>query len=804
MRRTPYDRCMLGNLRPWHPVLLLGVIAGGFGSACGSTGTPSTFTEQDAGGSDGTVGCTDPCACSGFCSDSGFDFDAATGDAAIGDASQGFDVQPSALQTITVTAGTQTPTVDYTATSLTTGGPVKVGWNIDRGDLGGIAAGPSSTGTFIPSGKVGGTATITAGYTGLTVKRQVMVKLTASQNGATAGEGGQVATTPPQLTGGGGVGGVGGEGLGGVVDPGTIGILGSPTADASLKYIYPYDKTVWPRGLLAPLLQWDWATGDADAILITLSTTSGSFTWSGTFARPAILTQTGGKFIRHPIPQDVWDMATNSAGGADQVTVGLVVARGGQAYGPIKETWTVATGRLPGIIYYNSYGTQLAQNLGGAVGGNGRFGGAVLSIHVGDTAPKLAAGATTADQTGCRVCHSVAAGGSRLVVQHGDNYGVSSAYDLSPSGVNVENVMTNGATFPALSPDGARILSANGQLYPLPNAAAALPVSGLAAVTTNLGTPAFSPDGKFVAFNPMAGPTTNPTQKLGVMAFDSATGAFSAFVPVVDDTGQPGETRPGWPAFLPDGKSLVFHHQSAAGLDGNGSGSMNTRKGAKSQVHWTTASGVNVNTLNQLNGKDGTGAVYLPKLATPIAMSCTGDGAQVGNVNPDHGDDVNLNYEPTVNPLGSGGYAWVVFTSRRMYGSVANIPPYCSDPRGVDLIQNITPKKLWVAAIDLNAAAGADASHPAFYLPAQELLAGNSRAFWVLDPCRADGVSCQSGDQCCNGYCEAGGDAGGLVCSNTIPNASCAKLGDKCTVASECCDATAACIGGYCTQSGPK
>ena len=123
-----------------------------------------------------------------------------------------------------------------------------------------------------------------------------------------------------------------------------------------------------------------------------------------------------------------------------------------------------------------------------------------------------------------------------------------------------------------------------------------------------------------------------------------------------------------------------------------------------------------------------------------------------------------------MNPIASGGYAWVVFTSRRMYGNVATIPPFCSDPRGVDLIKNITPKKLWVAAVDLNQAPGTDASHPAFYLPAQELLAGNARGFWVLDPCQADGTTCTTGDQCCNGYCEADGDGGALVCSTMPPN----------------------------------
>ena len=113
-----------------------------------------------------------------------------------------------------------------------------------------------------------------------------------------------------------------------------------------------------------------------------------------------------------------------------------------------------------------------------------------------------------------------------------------------------------------------------------------------------------------------------------------------------------------------------------------------------------------------------------------------------------------LNYEPTVNPVVSGGYAWVVFTSRRLYGNVATIDAYNSDPRLYDWQHDaVTPKKLWVAAIDLNAPAGSDPSHPAFYLPAQELFAGNARGFWTVDPCHADGTSCETGDECCGGYC---------------------------------------------------
>ncbi|MFI5302988.1 MAG: hypothetical protein ACHREM_33270, partial [Polyangiales bacterium] len=541
------------------------------------------------------------------------------------------------------------------------------------------------------------------------------------------------------------VGGVGGEGLGlAVGDAASLIALGAPTGNGvaqNLAFTYPYDATVWPRGMIAPLLMWSWSVADADAIQIKLATTTGSFSWTGIFGRPAILGTTGGAFIRHPIPQDVWDMATNTAGGPtadgsiDRLTVSLTVAKAGAAYGPISETWTIAPARLSGTIYYNSYGTQLAKNYGGGVGGDHTFGAAVLSIHVGDTAPQLVAGTSTMSN-GCRVCHSVAASGSRLIVQQADDK-TSSDYDLATTGAT-EHALANNAVFPAMYPDGSMMLSEQGALLPLPDDTTPTPTTGLLTFATDLGSPAFAPNGSLIAFNPMAGagPTT-PTQQLYVMAFDVKTSTFSVPTLVVDDTGKPAETRPGWPAFLPDAKSLVFHHQSAAGFDGNGEGQMTTRKGAKAQIAWTNASdATHVTTLNALNGLDPSGVSYLPKLATPISLSCTGDGSVVGTIDPDHGADVNVNYEPTVNPIASGGYAWVVFTSRRMYGSEATIPPFCSDPRGVDLVTNITPKKLWVAAIDLGAAPGTDASHPAFYLPAQELLAGNSRGFWVLDPCR--------------------------------------------------------------------
>src|SRR5580658_7006629 len=332
-------------------LLVASLLTAAVGGACGSSSGGSVFTGADGGssGGDDALG-DDGSSQDGTC--------LLCGDGAGGDAPFGvFDVEPSTLQTITVTAGQTTPTVPFQATL----GPNPVGaaWTVDRGDLASINAGPAPTGTLAPTGTTGGLVNVIAGYNGQTLQRPVFIQIDASQNGSNAtapGEGQQIATSLGQLGAGGGAGGVGGEGLGGpVTDTATLMALQNPTSNGSaqnLVYLYPYDATVFPRGLLAPLVQWSWSIGNADAIQISLTTTSGSFSYTGTFGPPPILSQSGGKFIRMPIPQDVWAMATNTAGGPipsgkpDQLTLSLVVASGGVGYGPISETWTVAPALL--------------------------------------------------------------------------------------------------------------------------------------------------------------------------------------------------------------------------------------------------------------------------------------------------------------------------------------------------------------------------------------------------------------------------------------------------------------------------
>jgi len=86
-------------------------------------------------------------------------------------------------------------------------------------------------------------------------------------------------------------------------------------------------------------------------------------------------------------------------------------------------------------------------------------------------------------------------------------------------------------------------------------------------------------------------------------------------------------------------------------------------------------------------------------------------------------------------------------------------------------------------------------------LPAQELLAGNSRGYWVVDPCKVDGNTCETGDECCNGYCR--NEDGGLVC--TPPTGGCSQEFEKCTTSADCCGGqNLSCINGRCALQNPN
>jgi hypothetical protein len=518
---------------------------------------------------------------------------------------------------------------------------------------------------------------------------------------------------------------------------------------------------------------------------------------------------------------------TTPSGAHDTLTVSLTIAKGGAAYGPITETWKVAPARLTGTVYYNSYGTQYVKNWKSQDSAGHALGAAILGIRSGDTAPTLIVGQNSpldgsgnpTDDSGCRVCHVVASRGRWLITQSeqgspGD--GLSFLYDLSAASVPTSGValaqqgtftwagMTGDATYaltnsidPSSTNPGITNSSSgsatssffNFSTTPTPATATGL-TAGLAA-----GYPAYSPDDTQVAWVDVTGSTNDVHGAIYTASFNIKTLTFGPATKVLDPaSGQ----RIGYPVFYPDNSGLIFETEVRTSQTDT---VMVTRDGARSELWWAklgpTPTAV---PLLALNGKSASGTSYLPIL--PNNHGIAGATDPRSSYDETGLDDTTLNYEPTLLPVVSGGYAWVVFTSRRAYGNQLGAVPWQSWPPDYNTqdLGQATVKKLWVAAIDITAAAGSDPSFPAFYLPAQEILAGNSRGFWVLDPCRTDGAGCDSGDECCGGYCEPGGDGGPPVCSSVAPPKNCSSTEEKCTTSSDCCDPTDSCINGFCAQ----
>jgi hypothetical protein len=779
-------------------VLFLSLLVACFQAGCGDGGDGSTFTP---GGDqpDATIGPPPP------------DFgntDAGNGDNgdADPDAALGvLDVTPATVTINVVIANGMMNAPPQQFTAKYNGQQVPATWLFDRGELGDIDA----NGVFKANGSLVGEGTITARYGAREGTAKVKIILTQTQNGAPTYAGGQ----PDGGAGFGGLGGVGGEPLGPPVDPAVAAKLrGTPTAPANaqeLGFLYPYEATVWPRGLLPPLLMWQSTYNDASAVYVKVS--QSNYTFEGTYSLAALGTGDPRKRVR--IQDDVWKTATQGNLGDDLKVEVRIHTAAGTVIGPITRTWKVAPGVLKGTVYYNSYDSELTAGTGAETGG-------VIAIQPRSPEPTLA----IPSQAGkCHVCHVVSADGSTLWAQDGknggnDDYRRGASYDLkNPAAART---LYDGVATPAQNrkfvwsgpyPDGSFALASSGytrEAYTqgpskLFNRAAGAEVvsTGLATVT-NAVTPAFSPDGRKVAFNFWAGSKTNgvdPGAGRSLAVFDFTCGAAAGSVTCAAGT-TPAFSNlreiykdpsrwPGWPSFLPDGKAVVFHNTVKGGdVGGNGSEcradivqpppninncQLTTWFGATSELWIAQDSATkNARRLDAANGLDAAGIISIPTSGT-------------------HPKDSELNYNPSVNPVASGGYYWVVFTSRRLYGNLLT--------QGRDAGPQ---KKLWVAAIDITTGA-VDPSHPAFYLPGQEIGAGNTRGFWVVDPCKANGSSCETGDECCNGFCRKAGDGGALVCQDKPPGTVCVQEFEKCTVDADCCDPKFKCIANKCSRPDP-
>jgi hypothetical protein len=562
------------------------------------------------------------------------------------------------------------------------------------------------------------------------------------------------------------------------------------SADAMFHWLYPYDDTVFPRGLAAPVLQLS-AGGTVDAIRVTIDVDRPGFHFEGFFP--------GAAPIQITIPPDVWNGATLSANATDRVAVGVSELSGTSVTGPQIEHYVIAQGSLAGSIYYNSYNSALAS------------GGAILRVPFGQNAQVV--------QGGCAVCHSVSAHGNRIAtglswsgtatITGTGNPAQSGTIDLSATGMPTAAVTDPDGrrySFGALTPDGAWVLSnavppdnrirglsgaVRSSLYDAMTGAV-VPAPSFTSMVTYAVTPQFAPNGSALAFSWFDQGAADG-RVLAVSSFDGTMSPPVFGIPhrvvIVNDTTHIA----GWPSFVPDGSALFYEESTAFDTsEGAGNGQENTAVYSDLRLVDLTSCDLNgencvVSTLDLLNGTRA-GSFYLPYGAAEEARS---------------------NYEPTVLPVAIGGYYWVVFTSRRCYGNT--IAPNGTVAGGSDRWGShdasggehpSVRKKLWVAAIDIHGTPGSDRSHPAFYLSGQELTSGNMRGFAALDPCRANGSDCASAADCCGGFCRQTSTMadGTPVLSCVPPPTGCSHELEACTTASQCCDVTrgGSCINGHC------
>jgi hypothetical protein len=780
--------------------LVASVLSAAAFAACGN-GTGSNFQggSQDGGVTDGTTsdGLT-------------LNHDGTGG----GDSHEGTLTISPATATIKVTQLSTLPTQGYSATFTTNGGaPKKVTpvWSLADYTIGSIDSG----GIFSPKGNIGGVVTIQGSYEGLVgvATLNVLVDLESSLQNVTLPDG----TTISQ-----GAGGISpgnavalGEGPdGGVVDASAPSAEPGPSSGWST-LVYPYDQTVFPQGLLAPVIQWTAGSITPQDFKISLATTD--FNWVG-FGHIGNVAD-----LQAAIPQLVWDGALSSAQPDPKtkeatVTLSLVLASASVAYGPYQAHLIIAPGSLTGVIYFESYGSDAVPD------GGTDFG--LWSVQPGSTS------APTHLQTGCVICHGVAAAGNTLTTGTDDptigyatgvfriegDGGYTHLATAPPNlpctgGSGVPGNDSRGIGWGSVSPDGKVVLRGLGQFWggeqllawAVPDSPLLFADGGLAPLTTtmtvnngfNMFVPSWSVDEKHLVYVNATNPTDSgisgaPSQSVGVLDVAatvndggvSKAGVYGTVTlskpqTIYDSTATgstPANAYTKVPAFLPDSQTIVLEET----LDGPA--------GDAPYAYMLPDDGAGIyldGTLYALQ-PDGKGGYAHTKLAN-------------ANASYDPNGD-NHNYEAHPLPVQVGGYYWIVFASLRD-------DAYPQLVSGGELV-----KKLWVAAITPGTAAGTDPSHPPFTLVNQSIVAAQptQRGYWVLAPCKNDGTSCTTGSDCCNGSC--------LPSSSTDPSSplvcraptSCSNLGGRCKAGdnADCCNAASGvqCIGtlnGYGTCGVP-
>jgi hypothetical protein len=643
-------------------------------------------------------------------------------------------------------------------------------WSIDAFDVGKI----SPDGVFTATGPAGGVVTVTAKFAGIEAKATVAVTLSSASNPGP------------------------GNGSAGPVDPADIQPLqdgeasGGTTEGPTGKILYPYDNTMFAKGLVAPEIMWDGGAA-GDKVLVHLH--------SDYFDAKVFLTAADpGRFL---LPADVWTAATESNHGEPlKVTITRMNAAG-QVGVPMTGLWNVAQGNLRGTIYYWAVSKGQIMKIGPGKDAPTPVFDSGSPAEPGTPLPKGAPPNVTWDASGekrCVACHTVSKDGSTLVsgfsgtasmgtrpwgavdLKQKDGQDLAKIVSFSDSSINSFGV--------TLTPDGNNVVAAtdpDNKLHFFDTKSGERLPSEIGTYTDQMADPMFSPDGHALSF---VGNIVSPGWKMSgrsssleIVPFDPVSLTFGNRTTLLP--AQPNVAL-GFPTFSPDSQWVLYQKGNCMShlyCDGSAPGTPGKFIG-RNDISLVSAAGGQEIALDAANGVG-----YLDE------------------------KNLHVNYEPRVNPIAVGGYMWYIFVSVRDYGNKM----VAADPAS----QN--HKQLWVAAVDLNPTPGKDPSHPPFLLRGQDEVTHNMSGYWTLDPCKDDGQGCASGTQCCSGFCRADengepvcvdkpttdttggmGDGGQSGAGGSGPP-PCSNIEEKCTKASDCCGgASTTCIGGYCTIVPPK
>lgn len=601
-----------------------------------------------------------------------------------------------------------------------------VAWSATEPAIGAIAGG-----AYTASGDLGGVVQIKATHRGKTATATLTVRLRTKADAATADD------TQKAL------------------------LRKADAPDAAVKWAYPYDDTVFPRGLAGPTLMWN-GGAPSDEYRVHLASTTFEFEGFVKVGTPP----------RYEIPQKIWTKFVESTAGGATLTVTRLAGTAATRIAQLK--WTVAPGSMRGTIYYWSNREGRVLRIKPGADKPDDFSAAALP-----TTDTLSDGATNT-VVGCTMtCHRVSADGSTLI-SGGDVFGGS--YDLSTNKPRHSfTTKTFDARrqwhFAAPTPNGKYLVrhgSGEGGLFATADGSA-IPATGIEKVPT--WYPAFNPTGKQLLFVDFTAAGAN---SLFAMDFDEATLKFGARKLLVAADAVAAQKQLAYPSGSPDGRWAVYQ-RATVNADTRGQclpGEPTCRYDNRADLYLapSTDKGAEI-PLSKLNGT-----------GYPFAAGSR---------------DLSWNFEPTFAPVAAGGYFWVVFTSRRNYGNayqgaLADAPQV---------------KQLWVAAIDTAIEPGKDPSHAAFRLPGQALTfvdgegkpqnSLNMTGHWALEPCKTDGLTCAAGSDCCGGFCEKKAGESTGSCKSAPP--PCSSEGDKCGKDDDCCGKAdgARCIGGFCSQKPP-